>query len=42
VAASFHAGERGNAFVIMQPSAALAEVCATLGLADWLKQWSAL
>lgn len=41
LAASIQASEHGTAFVIARPSESFTEMCATLGLADWLKQWSA-
>jgi chemotaxis protein CheX len=41
LAATQQATERGVVLVIVRPSAALSEICDDLGLADWLKQWSA-
>lgn len=40
LAASRHAVESGQSFIIAQPSAVLAEACDDLGLTAWLKQWS--
>jgi len=40
VAASRHASESGQSFIIAQPSEVLAEACDDLGLSAWLKQWS--
>jgi len=41
VAASRSAVERGVNFAIIHPSDALVELCADIGLADWLRRWSA-
>lgn len=40
LAASRHAAESGQSFIIAKPSEALAEACDDLGLSAWLKQWS--
>lgn len=40
LAASRHAGQSGQSFVIAAPSEALTEACSDLGLSQWLKQWS--
>ncbi|WP_431858371.1 STAS domain-containing protein [Azospirillum sp.] len=40
LAASRHAGQSGQSFIIAKPSEALAEACDDLGLSAWLKQWS--
>jgi ABC-type transporter Mla MlaB component len=37
--ASRTAAESRQVFAIVEPSTALTEACADLGLADWLKQW---
>lgn len=41
VAASRSAVERGVEFAIIHPSDALVAFCADIGLADWLRRWSA-
>ena len=40
LAASRFAADKGQTFIIAQPSEALAEACDDLGLSRWLKQWS--
>ena len=40
LAASRHAADKGQTFIIAQPSEVLAEACDDLGLTAWLKQWS--
>jgi anti-anti-sigma regulatory factor len=40
LAASRHAADAGQTFIIAQPSEVLAEACDDLGLSAWLKQWS--
>lgn len=41
VVAARDASSRGAAFAVADPSEALADACEDLGLAAWLKQWSA-
>ncbi|CAK0742425.1 STAS domain-containing protein [uncultured Gammaproteobacteria bacterium] len=40
VAASRHAADHGQKFVISSPSVVMIDICADLGLASWLNQWS--
>lgn len=40
VAATRHAEGTGQRFAIAAPSDVLTDVCADLGLAGWLKEWS--
>lgn len=40
LAASRQAADKGQTFIIAQPSEVLAEACDDLGLSAWLKQWS--
>lgn len=40
-AAAKQAAQNGQGFVIAKPSEVFIEACGDLGLADWLKKWSA-